>query len=257
MSNFLKRELEWIRKPASARQAKSRARVKKYEKLVEERKEKRWESGKIVIPPGRRLGDIVLEVDNLSKTTPHGKVLFQNLSFSVPPGAIVGIVGPNGCGKTTLLKTLLGEIEADSGTTKMGKTVEAGYVAQSRAELDETKTVHDEIANGADEIDMGGGNMISSRLYTAQFHFRGKDQGKLIKHLSGGERNRVHLAKMLNYGYNLIVLDEPTNDLDVQVLSSLEDALSDFVGSSLIVSHDRWFLDRVCTHILYFGGDGN
>ena len=247
------RELEWVRSSPKARQAKSKARITAFESLVAAAAKSRRDPNEIRIPPGPRLGAQVLEVDGLTKA--YGdKLLFENLSFRVPPGAIVGIVGPNGAGKTTLFRMLVGEETPDAGRIEIGKTVALSYVDQSREALDDGNSVFQEITGGADEIDVGGG-AIKSRAYVGWFNFRGSDQQKPVKSLSGGERNRVHLAKLLKSGGNVLLLDEPTNDLDVETLRSLEEALLGFPGCALIISHDRWYLDRICTHILAFEGD--
>ncbi len=247
------RELEWVRASPRARQAKSKARITAYEQLVAERNTNQRDPNEIRIPPGPRLGTKVLEVDDVTKA--YGdKLLFDNLSLKVPPGAIVGIVGPNGAGKTTLFRMIVGQETPDGGAITVGETVKLSYVDQGRDNLEGDKTVFQEISGGADEVDVGG-RTVSSRAYCGWFNFKGSDQQKLVKNLSGGERNRVHLAKLMKSGGNLLLLDEPTNDIDVETLRSLEEALSEFPGCCLIVSHDRWFLDRICTHILAFEGD--
>jgi sulfate-transporting ATPase len=247
------RELEWVRSSPKARQAKSKARISGFESLVAEASKGRRDPNEIRIPPGPRLGTQIIEVEGLTKA--YGdKLLFEDLSFRVPRGAIVGIVGPNGAGKTTLFRMVIGEEEPDAGTIKIGDTVKLSYVDQSRDALEGGNTVFKEVAGGADEIDVGGGT-VKSRAYVGWFNFRGSDQQKLVKHLSGGERNRVHLAKLLKSGGNVLLLDEPTNDIDVETLRSLEEAILGFPGCALIISHDRWYLDRICTHILAFEGD--
>ncbi|MFC0280032.1 energy-dependent translational throttle protein EttA [Falsigemmobacter intermedius] len=251
----LEKELEWIRSGAKARQTKSKARIQAYDKLVEESVKERVGEAKIVIPNGPRLGGKVFEVENLSKTM-GDKVLIENLSFSLPPGGIIGVIGPNGAGKSTLFKMLAGLEQPDSGTIKIGETVKLSYVDQSRDALDPEKTVWEEISGGAEVIHLGD-IQISSRNYTGAFNFKGTDQQKKVGVLSGGERNRVHMAKLLKSGGNVLLLDEPTNDLDVETLQALEAAIEDFVGSAVIISHDRFFLDRLCTHILAFEGEGH
>ncbi len=251
----LERELEWIRMSPRARQAKSRARVTAYEKLLSQETEQRREEMQIYIPPGPRLGDVVIEFAGVAKA--YGdRLLFDDLSFQVPAGAIVGVIGPNGAGKTTLLRLITGEETPTAGQITIGKTVVLGYVDQSRDALDPDKTVWEEISGGEETLTLGS-RRIHSRAYVAGFNFLGSDQQKRVGDLSGGERNRVHLAKVLKKGANVLLLDEPTNDLDVNTLRALEEALDDFAGSALIVSHDRWFLDRICTHILAFEEDGS
>jgi ATP-binding cassette ChvD family protein len=246
-------ELEWVRSSPKARQAKSKARITAFESLVAEAAKARRDPNEIRIPPGPRLGTQVIEVEGLTKA--YGdKLLFEDLSFRVPRGAIVGIVGPNGAGKTTLFRMLVGEEEPDRGTIRIGETVKLSYVDQSRDALDGENNVFREITGGADEIDVGAGT-VKSRAYVGWFNFRGSDQQKPVKSLSGGERNRVHLAKLLKSGGNVLLLDEPTNDIDVETLRSLEEAILGFPGCAMIISHDRWYLDRICTHILAFEGD--
>jgi ATP-binding cassette ChvD family protein len=248
----LERELEWIRMAPKARQAKGKARITRYEQLLSEETEKRAEDLEIYIPPGPRLGDIVLEAANISKA--YGdKVLFENLSFNLPRGGIVGVIGPNGAGKTTLFRMIVGKEKPDSGAIRLGETVTLGYVDQDRA-LDGSKTVWETISSGKDTIPLGK-RELNSRAYCARFNFSGTEQQKKVKDLSGGERNRVHLARMLKEGANLILLDEPTNDLDVNTLRALEEGLEQFGGCAVVSSHDRWFLDRIATHILAFEGD--
>ena len=252
------RELEWVRTNPKGRQAKSKARVANYEQLVAEEADvqKRGGAADIRIPLAPRLGDKVVEAKGLSKAF-GDKLLFDDLSFSLPPGGIVGIIGPNGAGKTTLFRMITGQEQPDGGSLDVGETVRMAYVDQSRDALDSKKTVYDEISNGRDVIDLGGGNEVQARAYTAAFNFRGSDQQKPVGQLSGGERNRVHMAKMLSGGGNLLLLDEPTNDLDVDTLRALETALETFSGCAVIITHDRWFLDRAATHILAFEGDSN
>ncbi|MBM3569809.1 MAG: energy-dependent translational throttle protein EttA [Alphaproteobacteria bacterium] len=249
----LQRELEWIRQTPRARQAKSKARITAYESLLSEEHAKSQERAQIVIPPGPRLGTMVIEAQGLSKA--YGdNLLIDKLDFRLPPGGIVGIIGPNGAGKTTLFRMLVGQEKPDSGTLKIGETVKLGHVDQSRDALDPAKTVWQEISGGDDELVLGKRKM-PSRAYVGAFNFRGSDQQKKVGQLSGGERNRVHLAKMLKSGGNLLLLDEPTNDLDVDTLRALEEALVEFAGCVLVISHDRWFLDRIATHMLAFEGD--
>ncbi len=250
----LKRELEWVKMAPKARQAKSKARVKAYEQMAAEQFEDRPDELEIQIPPGPRLGDMVIESEKLTKS--YGdRLIFENVDFRLPPGGIVGIIGPNGAGKTTLLRMLMGQEEPDSGALKVGPTVELGYVDQSRDDLQADNTVYDEISGGHDTLEMGGRKM-NSRAYVSRFNFTGPDQQKKVGVLSGGERNRVHLAKLLRRGSNVLLLDEPTNDLDVDTLRALEEAVANFAGCAVVVSHDRWFLDRLATHILAFEGDG-
>ncbi len=248
----LARELEWVRASPRARQAKSRARVTAYESLLAEAADRAPETAQIVIPAGPRLGEVVIDADHVTKG--YGdRLLIEELSFKLPPGGIVGIIGPNGAGKTTLFRMIVGQETPDGGTLKIGETVKLGYVDQSRESLEAKKTVWEEISGGEDEVVLGKRRM-NSRAYCGAFNFRGADQQKKVGQLSGGERNRVHLAKMLKSGANVILLDEPTNDLDVDTLRALEDALVDFAGCALVISHDRWFLDRIATHILAFEG---
>jgi energy-dependent translational throttle protein EttA len=250
----LARELEWVRSSPRARQAKSRARLADYERLVAEEGARRSGAVEIRIPPAPRLGDQVVEADGLTKG--YGdRLLMEDLSFSVPPGGIVGVIGANGAGKTTLFRMIVGQEEPDGGRLRLGETVELAYVDQSRDALDPSKTVWEEVSGGQDVIRLGGREEMNSRAYVASFNFRGSDQQKPVGQLSGGERNRVHLAKLLAGGGNLMLLDEPTNDLDVDTLRALEEALVGWSGSALITSHDRWFLDRMATHILAFEGD--
>lgn len=249
------RELEWVRSSPKARQSKSKARLKAFDELVAKQNEKRSGITQIVIPAAERLGDVVIEADNLTKSF-GDKMLVENLSFKLPPGGIVGIIGPNGAGKTTLFRMITGQEKPDAGNLRVGDTVTLGYVDQSRDKLGDTKTVWEEISDGMEEIELGK-NKIKSRAYCAAFNFKGPDQQKKVGQLSGGERNRVHLAKMLKSGANVLLLDEPTNDLDVETLRALEEALQDFAGCAVIISHDRWFLDRLATHILAFEGDSH
>lgn len=249
----LARELEWIQQSPRARQAKSKARIKAYEDLLNQEQSQKVEELEIYIPPGPRLGEVVIQADGVAKSF-SDRVLFENLNFNLPRGGIVGVIGPNGAGKTTLFKLITGQEKADGGAFKVGETVALSYVDQSRDALNDKKSVFDEIAGG-DEIIKLGGKEFNARAYVARFNFGGQDQQKLVGTLSGGERNRVHLAKMLRSGGNVILLDEPTNDLDVNTLRALEEALLNFAGCAVVISHDRWFLDRIATHILAFEGD--
>jgi len=249
----LERELEWIHMSPKARQTKGKARVSAYEKLLGQEYEERREDLEIYIPPGPRLGDVVIKFERVSKGY-SDRLLIDDFTHSLPPGSIVGVIGPNGAGKTTLLRMITGAEKPDSGSVTLGETVKLAYVDQSRDTLQGEKTVWEEISGGSDTLTLGNRRM-NSRAYVASFNFLGTDQQKLVKDLSGGERNRVHLAKMLTQGVNVLLLDEPTNDLDVNTLRSLEDAVDNFAGCAIIVSHDRWFLDRVATHILAFEGD--
>jgi energy-dependent translational throttle protein EttA len=248
----LERELEWIRMSPKARQSKGQARVSAYEKLLNQEAEARREELEIYIPPGPRLGAVVFEFDKVAKSF-DDRLILDSFSATVPPGAIIGIVGPNGAGKTTLLKMIIGKEQPDSGSVKIGETVKLAYVDQSRT-LDPEKTVYEEISQGADTLELGR-RKINARAYCASFNFLGTDQQKKVGILSGGERNRVHLAKTLTEGANVLLLDEPTNDLDVNTLRALEEALEEFAGTAMVVSHDRWFLDRICTHLIVFEGD--
>lgn len=251
----LARELEWIRQSPKARQAKSKARISAYDELLAEAGKQQDGKAQIVIPAGPRLGGNVYEAEHISKGF-GDKLLIDDLSFKLPPGGIVGVIGPNGAGKTTLFRMLTGQEQPDSGTLKIGDTVVMGYVDQSRDSLDANKNVWEEISGGTDIIELGRTTM-PSRAYVGSFNFRGSDQQKKVGLLSGGERNRVHLAKMLKSGANLLLLDEPTNDLDVETLRALEDALVAFAGCAVVISHDRWFLDRIATHMLAFEGDSH
>jgi ATP-binding cassette ChvD family protein len=251
----MKEELEWVRKNPKGRQAKSKARIKAFEELASQEYQKRSETKELYIPPGQRLGDVVIEVNNLAKKF-GDRTLYQGVSFSVPRGAIVGIIGANGMGKTTLFKMLTGQDKDYTGEIKIGETVKFAYVDQSRDALDGDKTVFQEVAEGKDILKVGNFEM-PSRAYIGRFNFKGESQQKRLKELSGGERNRVHLAKMLLQGGNVLLLDEPTNDLDVETLRALEEAILDFPGNALVISHDRWFLDRVATHILAFEDSGD
>jgi energy-dependent translational throttle protein EttA len=249
----LERELEWVKQSPRARQTKSKARISAYESLVAQSKEKAPETAQIVLPPGPRLGDLVIEAEHVAKA--YGSLfLIEDLSFRLPPGGIIGIIGANGAGKTTLFRMITGQEKPDEGSFRVGDTVKLGYVDQSRDTLGANRTVFEEISDGKDEIDLGRRKM-PSRAYCALFNFRGSDQQKKVGQLSGGERNRVHIAKMLKAAANVILLDEPTNDLDVDTLRALEEALLEFPGCAAIISHDRWFLDRIATHILAFEGD--
>ncbi|MEP4380274.1 MAG: energy-dependent translational throttle protein EttA [Alphaproteobacteria bacterium] len=249
----IKQELEWVRQSPRARQAKSKARVDAYEKLVAASQDKAPEGQQITIPPGPRLGDLVIEADNIRKGFGN-HLLIDDLSFKMPPGAIVGVIGPNGAGKTTFCRMVTSQETPDSGDFRIGDTVVMGYVDQSRDALSAEKTVWEEISEGIDVIELGKRN-VQSRAYVAGFNFKGSDQQKPVGQLSGGERNRVHLAKVLKSGSNFLMLDEPTNDLDVDTLRALEEALLEFPGCAIVVSHDRWFLDRIATHILAFEGN--
>jgi ATP-binding cassette ChvD family protein len=249
----LARELEWVQASPRARQAKSKARLAAYEQLLAEETQKREDSVEISIPPGPRLGELVVKAEGLTKSF-GDRLLIENLSFNLPRGGIVGIIGPNGAGKTTLFRMLVGQEKPDKGTLRVGDTVKFAYVDQSRDALEGDKTVFDEISQGAEFLEIGK-RKIPSRAYVSGFNFRGTDQQKRVKDLSGGERNRVHLAKVLRSGGNVLLLDEPTNDLDVDTLRALEDAVLQFAGCVVVISHDRWFLDRIATHILAFEGD--
>ena len=249
----LARELEWVRMAPRARQAKGKARLKAYEDLLGQDTAKQLESVEIFIQPGPRLGDIVVEARDLKKA--YGdKLLIDDLTFTLPPGGIVGVIGPNGAGKTTLFRMITGQEKPDEGTLRLGETVKLGYVDQSRDSLNAKKTVHDEISGGEEELTLGK-RTVPSRAYVSWFNFKGRDQQRLVGELSGGERNRVHLAKLLKAGSNVLLLDEPTNDLDVDTLRALEEALLQFAGCVVVISHDRWFLDRIATHMLAFEGE--
>ena len=248
----LEHELEWIRMSPKARQSKGKARLNRYEELVNQKQEEQAADLEIYIPPGPRLGDVVVEANGVSKA--YGdKVLYENVNFSLPKGGIVGVIGPNGAGKTTMFRMIIGKEKPDTGTIKVGETVKLGYVDQDRS-LDPTKSVYDIISEGQDTIMLGKAE-VNARAYCARFNFAGTDQQKKVKDISGGERNRVHLARMLKEGANLIILDEPTNDLDINTLRALEEGLERFAGCAVISSHDRWFLDRIATHIMAFEGD--
>jgi len=251
----LERELAWMRQGAKARQAKSKARIQSYEKLADQSERERVGKAQIVIPHGPRLGSKVIEVENLKKHM-GDKLLIENLSFSLPPGGIVGVIGPNGAGKSTLFKMLTGQETPDTGTVEFGDTVQLAYVDQSRDDLNPDDNVWEAISGGAELIKLGDAE-INSRAYCGAFNFKGADQQKKVGLLSGGERNRVHMARLLKEGGNVLLLDEPTNDLDVETLRALEDAIADFAGCAVVISHDRFFLDRLCTHILAFEGDAH
>jgi ATPase subunit of ABC transporter with duplicated ATPase domains len=254
-SKALARESEWVKSSARARQAKSKARIAAYEEMLAKSQEQRQGPAQIVIPPGPRLGNIVVEAEGLGKA--YGdRLLFENVNFKLPPGGIVGVIGPNGAGKTTLFRIMTGQEKPDTGSMRIGESVQMGYVDQSRDTLRPNATVWEEISGGLDVLELGKRSM-PSRAYVSAFNFKGGDQQKKVGQLSGGERNRVHLAKMLKSGANLLLLDEPTNDLDVETLRALENALDDFAGCAVIISHDRWFLDRIATHILAFEGDSH
>jgi ATP-binding cassette ChvD family protein len=249
----LERELEWIRMSPKGRHAKSKARINAYESLLAEESERRGRDLEIYIPPGPRLGDVVIEARGVGKS--YGdRILIDDLSFALPPGGIIGVIGPNGAGKTTLFRMITGQEQPDTGSFRLGETVKLGYVDQSRDSLSPQKSIWEEISEGEDIIKLGS-REINSRAYVARFNFSGTDQQKKVGMLSGGERNRVHLARMLKSGANVLLLDEPTNDLDVNTLRALEEALENFAGCAVVISHDRWFLDRVATHILAFEGD--
>ena len=253
LKKMLARELEWVRQNPKARQAKSKARMQRFEELQSREFQERNETNEIYIPPGPRLGDLVVEAKGLSKAYGE-KILFENMDFNLPQGGIVGIIGPNGAGKTTLFRIITGQETADSGEIRIGPSVQLAYVDQSRQTLDDKKTVWQEISNGLDMIKVGNYE-TPSRAYVGRFNFRGSQQQQVIGELSGGERNRVHLAKVLKEGGNVVLLDEPTNDLDVETLRALEEALLSFPGCAVVISHDRWFLDRIATHILAFEGN--
>jgi ATP-binding cassette ChvD family protein len=249
----LERELEWIRMSPKGRHAKSKARINAYESLLAEESERRGRDLEIYIPPGPRLGDVVIEARGVGKS--YGdRILIDDLSFALPPGGIIGVIGPNGAGKTTLFRMITEQEQPDTGSFRLGETVKLGYVDQSRDSLSPQKSIWEEISEGEDIIKLGS-REVNSRAYVARFNFSGTDQQKKVGMLSGGERNRVHLARMLKSGANVLLLDEPTNDLDVNTLRALEEALENFAGCAVVISHDRWFLDRVATHILAFEGD--
>ena len=250
----LDKELEWIRMSPRARQAKNKARISSYEQLAAQQFEERPDELEFQIPPGKHLGEVVVHAEGVTKSY-NDRVLIDNLTFRLPAGGIVGVIGPNGAGKTTLFRMITGQDKPDTGTLRIGDTVELGYVDQSRDSLTDTNTLYQEISGGHDWIDMGGKKM-NSRSYVSKFNFKGTDQEKKVGNLSGGERNRVHLAKLLRRGCNVLLLDEPTNDLDIDTLRALEEAILGFVGCVVVISHDRWFLDRIATHILAFEGDG-
>ncbi len=249
----MKAELEWVNSNPKGRQSKSKARLKRFEELSSQDYQKRSETSELYIPPGPRLGDVVVEIEG-GKKSYGDKLLYQNLEFKLPRGGIVGIIGPNGAGKSTLFKVIVGQETLDEGRLQIGETVKISYVDQSREDLDGSKTIWEELSDGLDNIIVGSYS-IPSRAYVSRFNFRGASQQKFVKDLSGGERNRLHLAKLVKSGGNLLLLDEPTNDLDVETLRALEDAILEFPGSVVVISHDRWFLDRIATHILAFEGD--
>lgn len=249
----LERELEWIRMSPKGRHAKSKARITSYEKLLNEENEKRGKDVEIYIPPGPRLGSVVIDAEGLTKSF-GDRIIFEDMSFKLPPGGIVGVIGPNGAGKTTLFKIIAGEEKPDSGTMKIGETVKVTYIDQMRSKLDPNKSIWEVISEGRDLIAMGN-REVNSRAYVGQFNFTGSDQQKKVGLLSGGERNRVNLAMMLKEGANVLLLDEPTNDLDVNTMRALEEGLENFAGCAVVISHDRWFLDRIATHILAFEGE--
>jgi ATPase subunit of ABC transporter with duplicated ATPase domains len=248
----LERELEWIRMSPKGRHTKSQARISAYEKLLAQKDEKQEKELELYIPPGARLGNVVIEADNVSKAFGE-RLLMENMSFQLPPGGIVGVIGPNGAGKTTLFKMITNQETPDKGAIRIGETVQIAYVDQNR-ELNADNNIWQEISGGNEQIKLGN-RLVNSRAYVARFNFTGNDQQKKVGTLSGGQRNRVHLAKMLKEGANVLLLDEPTNDLDVNTLRALEEALENFGGCAVIISHDRWFLDRLATHILAFEGD--
>ena len=254
-SKQLKRELEWVQQSAKGRQAKSKARINAYQELLNKKRDTGNGVAQIIVPNGPRLGDLVIEVNNLSKQF-AGRDLLKDFSFRVPPGAIIGIIGPNGAGKSTLFNMITGKVEPDSGNVNIGDTVKPGYVDQSRDHLDDDKNVWEEISEGLEVLELGDLS-VKSRAYCSAFNFKGAQQQKKVGQLSGGERNRVHLAKLLKEGANVILLDEPSNDLDVDTLRALEDAILDFAGCVFVISHDRWFLDRIATHIIAYNKDGS
>jgi ATPase subunit of ABC transporter with duplicated ATPase domains len=248
----LERELEWIRMSPKGRHAKSQARINAYEELLSQQTEKQENDLELYIPPGQRLGDVVIEAEQISKAF-DGRLLVEDMNFRLPPGGIVGVIGPNGAGKTTLFNMITARETPDAGSIRVGETVKLAYVGQGR-ELNPDKSIWEEITGGNEQLELGN-RMINSRAYVARFNFSGTDQQKKVGTISGGQRNRVHLAKMLKEGANVILLDEPTNDLDVNTLRALEEALENFGGCAVVISHDRWFLDRIATHILAFEGD--
>ena len=250
----LDKELEWIRMSPRARQAKNKARISSYEQLAAQQFEEKPDELEFQIPPGKHLGEVVVHAEGLTKSY-NDRVLIENLSFRLPAGGIVGVIGPNGAGKTTLFRMITGQDKPDAGTLRIGETVELGYVDQSRDSLTDANSIYQEISGGHDWIDLGG-KKLNARSYVSKFNFKGTDQEKKVGNLSGGERNRVHLAKLLKRGCNVLLLDEPTNDLDIDTLRALEEAILGFVGCVVVISHDRWFLDRIATHILAFEGDG-
>jgi ATP-binding cassette ChvD family protein len=249
----LERELEWVRMSPKGRHSKSKARLENYEKLLNEEQKSKEEKLELFIPNGPRLGDVVIDSFGISKSF-DDKLLYENLDFKLPPNGIVGIIGPNGAGKTTLFKMIMQEEKPDSGTFKIGETVKIAYVDQSHEKIDSQKTIWENFADGQEQIIMGG-KMVNSRAYLSRFNFKGTEQNKKVENLSGGERNRLHLAMTLKEEGNVLLLDEPTNDLDINTLRALEEGLENFAGCAVIISHDRWFLDRICTHILAFEGD--
>jgi ATP-binding cassette ChvD family protein len=249
----LERELEWVRMNPKGRQTKSRARLNNYDQMLNEEQKSKEENLEIYIPPGPRLGNNVIEAIDVSKGF-DDRLLYENLNFKLPPAGIVGIIGPNGAGKTTLFRMIMEQQQPNSGEFKVGETVKVAYVDQAHEDIDTNKTVYEVISGGNDNLEMGG-REINSRAYVSKFNFSGNDQGKKVNVLSGGERNRLHLAMTLKEGANVLLLDEPTNDLDINTLRALEEALDSFAGCAVIISHDRWFLDRVCTHILAFEGN--
>jgi ATP-binding cassette ChvD family protein len=249
----LQRELEWIRMSPKGRHAKAKARITSYEMLLQQDMEKQAKEMEIFIPPGPRLGHVVIEAENVSKSYGE-RILVEGMTFSLPPGGIIGVIGPNGAGKTTLFRMITGQEKADSGEIRIGETVKLAYVDQSRDVLDPNKTIWEAISEGQDTVKLGN-REVNSRAYVGRFNFSGQDQQKKVNMLSGGERNRVHLARMLKEGANVLLLDEPTNDLDVNTMRALEEALESFAGCAVVISHDRWFLDRIATHILAFEGE--
>ena len=251
----LERELEWVRMSPKGRRTKSKSRLSNYEKLLSDEGRQKEDVIELYIPPGPRLGNNVIDAENVTKSY-DDKLLYENLEFKLPPAGIVGIIGPNGAGKTTLFRMIMGQVNADSGTFKVGETVKIAYVDQQHADIDLEKTIWEQITGGQEQINIGG-KLMNSRAYVAKFNFNGSDQNKKVGVLSGGERNRLHLAMTLRQEANVLLLDEPTNDLDVNTLRALEEGLDNFAGCAVIISHDRWFLDRVCTHILAFEGDSN